>query len=619
MPTETSPSEAALPDLSQCEREPIHIPGAVQPHGVLLVLRRDDGRVQQASASVEPLLGLRPDQCLGRHWSELLAWEGDAPADDDAIAGPHPVVLPSAPAPRAWQAIVHRHDARVELVEIEPRPEHAHDGLLHAAYDLVQRFDRITTLDELVRLAARRCQALLGYDRVMVYRFDAEHNGEVIAEAVVPPHVPFIGLNYPASDIPAQARALYLRTRVRGIADVNYVPAPLVPELDPDDGRPVDLSLVALRSVSPVHIEYLRNMGVGATLVASIVVGGKLWGLVSCHHYASRIADSHMRRAAELIGRALGDRIATLESVRIERELAAFASLRERLLTSFVDAASIDTHLLADCAPELMDVVDADGIALFEGDDVVTCGRTPAPEALRRLRRGLLAPATQRARAAWSGIVHTDRLAQDFPDLAELAAGAAGALLIPFDPTQRSAVLWLRQERVRTVRWGGNPHLAKLPDTPGARLSPRKSFEEWQETVAGTSRPWRAEQLEAAQALRLLVEVIERKRLQHLAVTIGEIGDGLDRGALFTGIAADGAPGAVLFCSEAFRDALGGEVAFDPAQLFDSALRARLASQPLHRSHAIELAGPRGAIPASATRLEGRASGEPGYWLLMLR
>ncbi|KAF1700333.1 bacteriophytochrome BphP [Pseudoxanthomonas suwonensis] len=500
------------PDLDACAREPIHIPGSIQPHGILLVVDPADGRVLQASANAAGEL-LGGDQVQGQAWNALLQVD---PAQA-AMLRPveEPVHLGHAPCrvvangQSRWTAAWHLYPERW-LLELEPA-QGAQSLALGDALRAQREIDRAPSVAEAARRAAAEIRALAGYDRVMVYRFDEEWHGDVIAEVRRPGLESYLGLHYPATDIPAQARALYLRNRIRQIVDVGYTPVPVEPTLDPRDGQPLDLSDSALRSVSPVHCEYLSNMGVAATLVTSLVVNDRLWGLVSCHHYQTRFVDHTVREACEAVSQALAGRVGSLEAIaRSEVELSLL-TVREKLITAFSEAEGFAPELLTDMASDLLDVVDADGVAVFHGEQLSRLGRTPDEAGLRRIRAALEESAGVRRETDHAGLLHLSEIGRMFPELADLAPEAAGLIYVPLQPKARSALLWTRREQVRTVNWAGNPQLAKLENIPG-RLSPRKSFELWQDTVRGRSRAWSPLHLDSARSLRVLIELMERKR-----------------------------------------------------------------------------------------------------------
>ncbi len=508
-------------DMDACAREPIHIPGSIQPYGVLLVIDPASGRVVQASATAAALLGVEAGALLGQRWDALLDLGARVlPAADPQAEPLHlahaPVTFPQRgqPTPEPYVAAWHLSPTQW-LVEIEPRDSQACDVTARDALPVLRLLERDGSVAEAALRVAREIHAMLGYERVMVYRFDQDWNGDVIAEARAAHLQGYLGLHYPASDIPAQARALYLRNRVRQIAHVGYRPAPIEPALNPHSQQPVDLSDVSLRSVSPVHLEYLGNMGVRATLVTSIVVNDVLWGLVSCHHDRPLFASHAMRDVADALTRGLAARIGALQAVERARTESALLTVREKLITAFNQAGTGTADMLADMAPELMDVVDADGVAIFHGQQVTGHGRLPAAQDLTRIRARIEARNDQSLREGAVGALHTDAIGSTFPELADLAPLAAGVLFVPLMPQARSALLWTRREQVQTVNWAGNPQLAKLPDIPNSRLSPRKSFQLWQETVRGRSRPWSRLDLESARSLQVLIELMERKRYQQ--------------------------------------------------------------------------------------------------------
>jgi PAS domain S-box-containing protein len=509
-------------DLEACAREPIHIPGSIQPHGVLLAVDAERGLVTQASANAGEVLGLPLDGILGAHWTSLIA--SDRLPHDDGIRPSHSgwlaVHFPQRETPAAsrWVATFHRYEQHT-LIELAPHAARFDEDPLRRSYELGRQLEADRSIDAAAARVARSLRNVLGYDRVMIYRFDRDWNGEVIAESLRRGLEPYLGLHYPATDIPAQARALYLRNRVRGISDVHYTPSPIVPTDDPHTGQPLDLSDVSLRSVSPVHLEYLSNMGVTGTLVASIIVNGRLWGLISCHHYAPRYADHDMRELAEGAASALATRIGALQEVEKEELESSLLTVREKLITAFGENEQISTSRLGELAPLLLEVVDADGVAIFSGDELITHGHVPSPEGLARIRAGMAPASTEHD--AISGVLHTAALGERFPALADLVPNAAGILFMPLGPDAHNAIVWTRREQVHDVRWGGNPYLSKLETIPGARLSPRQSFAAWQETVRGRARAWATPHLESARSLRVLIELMERKHYQRHTALLG--------------------------------------------------------------------------------------------------
>ena len=498
-----------LPDLNACDREPIHIPGSIQPHGVLVVVDARTRTILQVSENADDVLGVDPATVLDAPLSEVVSLPADLFDGDERPAHSSwvPVSFPNAPGQGAWYASVHAYDTRW-MIEIEPHASGFEDAPFRAGDDLAHKLELDASVERAAARVARTVRNLLGYDRVMVYRFDHDWHGEVVAEARREDLEAYLGLHYPATDIPAQARALYLRNRVRQISDCRYVPARILPAYDPETSAPTDLSDVSLRSVSPVHLEYLGNMGVTGTLVASIIANGKLWGLISCHHYRPFFADHRMRGWADAVAQAFASRVAAIEELaKIESE-SVLLTVREKLITAFDESDHIDPELLASLAPELLEVVDADGVAIFAGNHVMRHGQLPDEAALLRIRDVVGASAADDVDGI-AGVLHTDEIGVRYPELADptIASLAAGVIFMPLRSDARTAIVWTRAEQVRSVRWAGNPQLAKLEIYPGARLSPRQSFATWQENVRGNSRPWSRLHLESARSLRALIEM----------------------------------------------------------------------------------------------------------------
>jgi light-regulated signal transduction histidine kinase (bacteriophytochrome) len=505
-------------DLDNCAREPIHIPGSVQPRGVLLVVRDDGGVVLQASENVATVLGRPVDAVLGAPLGDVLGvpaarvvLEQLAAVPDHRTRNPGLVEIATADGTVQLDVVVHRpppatlaDPGPVFVVELEPadgpRPL-TYGTTYESVRDAIADLNRAGELTELYDIAARHVRRLTGFDRVMIYRFDAEYNGEVVAEAKRRDLEPFLGLHYPASDIPAQARAMYEKSWIRLISDVEYTPVPVVPTVDPLTGRPLDLTYATLRSVSPVHCEYLRNMGVRASMSISLLRDGKLWGMVACHHYSGPHAPSYgVRAAAEFLGVALSARLVA----QVEEDALAESRRASGVLARLVAASRDEEVRLAQAltrTDDLLTLVPADGVVVSVGTDVLTRGEVPDLGSCRAL-------------AAWASSVDellaTDRLPEEpgAPDVPGVAG--AVALALPDGGT----VVWLRGEVVRTVDWGGDPHhkMIAVPEGDGVRLGPRQSFDLWREQVRGRALPWDDQHVQNAADLRTyLVEALFRR------------------------------------------------------------------------------------------------------------
>ncbi|MBB3648143.1 light-regulated signal transduction histidine kinase (bacteriophytochrome)/CheY-like chemotaxis protein [Rhizobium sp. BK619] len=492
-------------DLTNCDREPIHQLGSVQPFGFLLAIS-SDWIVTRASANLAEFLAITQADALGRPVTSLITPESlhtirnklTTLRGSDVVERIFGIALTSAQD--RFDIAVHMSDSGV-IIEGEHCQEDRHDAPSLSMRSMMSRLDHTETMEAFFRDGARQARALTGFDRVMVYRFDDSGSGEVVAEAARAGIGSFLGLHYPASDIPVQARALYLRNLFRIIADVDAAPVPILPQLN-ENGQPLDLSMSVLRSVSPIHIEYLKNMGVGASLSISIVVDGKLWGLFACHHYGPRLPSAQSRSTAELFGQMFASRLESRERrLALDYETKA-RRIADRLLTSVADNASLldDPAWLIEA---LADAIPADGIGVWINGRLALAGIGPNERSFATLVRHL-------NRNAAGRIYAVDRLAETYPDL-ELDEAVAGMLAIPISRSPRDYVVLFRQELVRTVRWGGDPHKPVEYGPNGPRLTPRKSFDAWSELVRGRSLPFTEAERRVAETIRItLIEVVLR-------------------------------------------------------------------------------------------------------------
>ncbi|MBN1207286.1 MAG: GAF domain-containing protein [Myxococcaceae bacterium] len=495
-----SPSEPEL-DLSQCDREPIHLLGGIQPHGVLLAFRGPERTLAVVSANTQELLGRPPEALLGLPLAQVLPPDMLLQLDAASAQGFARVELQG----RAFRALLHASDG-LTVLELEPAESepHAEEHALEWVGRLVSPLPGARGTQALLQAAAEAVRALTGFDRVMVYRFDADWHGEVLAESRREGVDGFLGLHFPASDIPAQARALYTRNPLRLIADARAAPVPLVPFMLPELRRPLDLSGAALRSVSPVHLEYLRNMGVVASFSLSLLQEGALWGLIACHHHAPLHVSHERRRACEVLTRLLTLQLAAEERAAEATEHTRRSALLGRLATQLEQRSSL-AEALPRHAVLVLELTGATGAALLLGEQPLLVGTTPPAAEVEAL-------ATWLAAQPFETVFQTERLGALFPPLAPRADVAAGLLAVRLEPAAPRFALWFRPELPRTVTWGGDPQKPVSAEPAGARLHPRASFHAWEETVRGASRPWARADLEAAEDFRgALVGVVLRQ------------------------------------------------------------------------------------------------------------
>ena len=503
-------------DLTTCEREPIHVPGAIQPHGVLLALD-EDLRPAMVSTNVGAMLGTPTEEAIGADLEVLL---GDHVAGKvrERIAqwAPGEPLILTLPRELAGSLAgievdltLHRSGERTVLeIEVLGRPR---STLLsyQSARAAMARLASWHRIEGLLSQLAVEIRSLTGFDRVMVYRFDRQWNGEVVAEEKLADLNPFLGLRYPATDIPAQARRLYTINWTRLIADVDYEPVHLHPVADPATDAPLDLTHSTLRSVSPIHLEYLTTMGVTSSMSISIVIDGQLWGLVACHHYSGPHRPSQdARSAAEFLGQVASAQINELERAEAREDALAVQGRLARVTAR--TAASQDSppsQLVAD--PELMDLCRATGLALCHNGELMTSGEVPDAAVLQHIVETLL-PST------YGEPFSSECLTELDPSLGRVADVAAGALAIGSD--EENWILWLRAELPEIVEWGGDPRNKEIKAAEGdhVRISPRKSFDLWREVVRGRTAPWERWELDVAASLHTFTTalLLQRSREQ---------------------------------------------------------------------------------------------------------
>ena len=508
-------------DLTACEREPIHIVGSVQPHGFLLALDARTLVIAQASANAPVAASI--GTALEAIFPELAALARrflDGGGEPDGAQYLRTVTLGSGATRQAYEVAAHRVDDLLVL-ELEETDDASGEAGLDALNPrlraFVQRLHTAPNVEDLCQLLAADIRHITGFDRALVYRFDRDWHGTVLAESgngVLPS---YLDLRFPASDIPAQARELYRRNRLRIIPDAGYAPVPIRPAMTPA-GTPLDLSQSVLRSVSPVHVEYMRNMGTMASMSVSILVDGVLWGLVSCHNGTPKRVPLQARNACDFLTQVFALQLsAKVRGEQAEQRLA-LGAIQARLLGFMAEEDSFVDGLL-NHPDDVLALVNAAGAAVVTADRCRILGAAPPEGEVRALYEWLS------ARGEAEDVFVTEALAEDFPRAQDIADRASGLLAISVSKRYPSYILWFRPEVVRTVKWGGNPVKAVQPDPEGGpdRLHPRKSFEIWKETLKGRSLPWSLPEVEAAKDLRASVLGIVLRRAEELAAMSEEL------------------------------------------------------------------------------------------------
>ncbi|EMR02023.1 ATP-binding protein [Cesiribacter andamanensis] len=490
--------------ITSCEREPIHIPGAIQAHGALLLLD-SELTIRQVSENVADYFHRGAASLLDQPVRSLL---GDALAAEIAIrfgdvANQQQFTASVAGASvQEWHISLHHNQGGIVL-ELEPANLRKEISL--SSYTaLINNLQATDGIAPLAQKAAEAVRELSGFSRVMVYQFLEDKSGRVIGESVQQGMASYMGHYFPASDIPPQARTLYLHNPSRYIPDVDYTPVSLLPGVNPLTGKPLNLSLSSLRSVSPIHLQYLRNMGVGASMSFSIILEGTLWGLIACHHRQPLHLGHAQREACYLLSKSFGTMLQERYRREEERMHKRIMQVQTPLLQRMAQASDMASSLYL-YTPTIKDLLDCSGCAVCAADGIHLLGKTPTTEQVQELVAWLHKDVMQE-------VYSTNSLASEFPAARAYTATASGLLAIAVSRIQREYILWFRPELVQTVRWAGRPD-DEIKTSAGSlhQLEPRKSFASWQETVRGVAQAWKPVELQAARDMRgLLVDVVMR-------------------------------------------------------------------------------------------------------------
>ena len=493
-------------DLTNCEREAIHILGRVQSFGALLAIS-SDWLVNHASVNIVEFLGVQAANIIGTPVTEFLKHDAIHEIRNRLqLLNSHDVVermfgISLIDSENLFDISIHL-SGRSIIIEIERHVAVSKSDYTSYVRPMMERIKVAETAQDLCDVAARQLRALTGFDRIMVYKFEENGSGTVVSESMSGGFESFKGLRYPASDIPQQARDLYKRNMLRIISDASDHGLDIIPAKNPE-GLPLDLSMSAIRAVSPIHLEYLRNMGVDASMSISIMKRGELWGLFACHNYTPKNLPYTVRSAAELFGQLfaflLDQREGDEERADYERAQDLHDSLMSQLAEGSTIADNLDTILAG-----IATVIPYDGAVSWIDGKYTSFGQTPSREDFVGVAKFLNTTAARR--------VYANRnLASSYPAAEKFADVTAGILALPVSRAPRDYIVLCRREIANIVNWAGNPDKSVKVDRSGGRISPRKSFEAWREVVRNHSKPWNNVERRTADTLRItLLEVVLR-------------------------------------------------------------------------------------------------------------
>lgn len=491
-------------DLTNCDQEPIHIPAKIQSHGFIIVI--DKGGIIRFHSdnlelfmdnipanilgmdikSIEPLIGRNEPPNFIAHlitFGKVNGFEQTNPFNTDINSKPFYLII--SPSDDYY------------MLEFEPARSDSATDVQKMIGRSISEMLADKNLQNLLNNSAVQVKNIIGYDRVMIYRFAEDGHGEVIAEAKNEALPSWLGLHYPASDIPQQARELYKRNLTRLIADVHTWPAGIIRQ-DEGDAIPLDMTNSGLRAVSPIHIQYLINMGVNSSFSISLIYKKELWGLIACHNYSPRFIDYRQRESAKLIGQILSSALEFRQDEENQHIQERYKSAVDQLSRLMLKNNDIESALTAHSV-NLLHAADAPGAALIFENNISTLGITPTNEQLTALASWLKVNVSE-------SLFSTDRFPGEYAAALAYKQVASGVMVLTLSREMGEYVIWFKPEQRATIAWAGDPNKPVEPGENGdMQISPRKSFEEWRHIVTGASKSWSTEEIKSA--IRLKSEI----------------------------------------------------------------------------------------------------------------
>lgn len=522
---------AAQTDDFPHDRYPIRTPGSIQPQGILFVLQEPQLNILQVSENTFEFIGRHPQELLNKSLATILDSQHlemlqNCLLNDFESINPLKLSIKNKEQIHSFDGIAHRHDG-ILLLELEPtqiKQNPSFFSFYHQTKSSIDQIQKASTLQAMSQVVVEEIRKITGFDRVMIYRFDPQGAGIVSAEDKADRLNAWLGLHYPAFDIPNEARELFARNLLRFIPDVNQPSVPIIPINNPVTQRSLELGKAVLRSVSPCHLEYLHNMEVKASMTISLIRDRQLWGLIACHHYSSsKYLSYEVRTICEFLGQIMSLELGAKADYEDRDYKMKLQALQPEFVQSLTQADDLRTGLIQS-SPNLLQLVSASGVAICWDDDITLIGQTPQLEDTQALLAWL-------EPQIFNNIFYTHELPKLYPPAASFQAVASGVLALAISQVRKNYILWFRPEVTQTVSWGGNPEHTATKETKGVRLSPRKSFELWQEIVRSTSLPWKLCELEGIADLRsIIVGVVLRQadELARINVELERTNDELD-------------------------------------------------------------------------------------------
>jgi len=512
-------------NLTSLKEPVINLNSQIQNHGVLLVLQEPELNILQVSRNAASILDCPLESLLEKNLEDLLdpyqIGRIKSRLAEDSLDFTNPTkiwVKKRREEYAVFDAVFHRNSEGNLLLELEPAISENNIPFLsfyHLAKASINQLQESANLQDYCQIIVETVRKVTEFDRVMLYKFNEDGHGCVLAEDKLESMEPYLGLNFPESDIPKPARKMFLSNLIRLIPDASGEPVEIFPVLNPITERPIDLMNSTLRSPYPCHVEYLHNMGVGSSLTISLIKEGRLWGLIACHHQTPKFVSYELRKACEFLGRMIFSEISTRE----ETEDYDYRMKLTSIQSSLIDYMSQEDNFISGLIkhqPSLLDLTSAQGAVICFSGNYTLIGQTPKQEDLNDLVTWLQKNVDEE-------VFYTNSLPEIYPDAEKFKNIASGLLAIPIG--KRNYVLWFRPEVIQTVNWGGNPNQAfEVNGEEGnLRLCPRKSFELWKETVRLTSLPWQHVEIKAALELRKAIVNIVLRQAEELALLAADL------------------------------------------------------------------------------------------------
>ena len=518
-------SDTGALDDSDCE--PIYSPASIQPHGILLVLESPVLKILQVSNNTFEAIGIYPKELVGNFLHEFVETEEieaieKALFEKDCQYNRITLSFKSQEGNYFFQGTLHKSSSVliVELEKVVAQPASDCFNSYHLVQEPIDKIHNTPNLQALCQTAVEEVRRMIGFDRAMVYQFDATGAGKVVAEDKVENLAPLLGMHYPATDIPPQARKQFTMNLIRFIHDIHYQPVELIPDCNPLTGRPLDLGSSLLRTVSPCHVQYLQNMNVGASMTVTLIKDRKVWGLLACHHPTAKYVNYETRTACELLAKFVNLELSYKQDSQ-DRDYAIYLKEICHKFIAEISQENCFVEGLLKSPDELLALMGATGGVMCANENLTTIGKTPELGEIKKILAWIKTQIN-------NDVFYTDSLSKLYRPSHKFKEVASGLLVLAMSEMENYYILWFRPEAIQTVHWAGQPdwHIELKPDS-SPPMSPRTSFELWQETVRSKSLPWQQCEIEIARELRVAIVSIELRKINqqlNLALSATKIG-----------------------------------------------------------------------------------------------